>query len=415
MLRHPFLASAVARLPVVDGTEMHWCATAATDGYNVYVDAGFFESLSDGDALFVLAHEYLHVVLGHADRRRGRVRQTWNQATDFAINQTLVEFGFDMPPRGLFDPRFRGETAEKIYEALLQDGRRSQRSVAVGLGKSRPGEASDELGQALDRLDEALTDAQRDRLVANGGWDIQLDPDDPEGAGSRDEGSLTEKERGQMRISLAEALRSQTHGRSAGYLADEITAASEPYVAWEVLLAQFMGGIRRSDYRTYPFNKKHIHRGLYLPTLGAPGPEHLVVALDTSGSIYRELAERFLGEIDAIRQTGECKLTLLHCDARVEHVDVFEPWDAAFTDTSDTRIYGRGGTSFVPPFRWVDQQLVAGEAPPDALIYLTDGYGTFPTEEPMFPVLWVLSADGTSDEHIPFGSIIRMPALRSGR
>ena len=199
-------------------------------------------------------------------------------------------------------------------------------------------------------------------------------------------------------------------------MAEELKAAERPLVSWQALLAQFVSGIRRSDYRSYPFNKKHVHRGLYLPTLGAPGPEHLIVAMDTSGSVYRELASAFLAEIDSVRSTGECRLTLLECDASIENVTVFEPWDEAFIDSGDggVEIHGRGGTSFIPPFEWARARLEEGETAPDALIYLTDGFGPFPEEEPMFPVLWVLSEDGAADSVIPFGSLIRMPRLSAG-
>lgn len=271
------------------------------------------------------------------------------------------------------------------------------------------GTPADTPGDAGVRLQDALSERQRARLLAPGGWDLQLDPSDPEGGSTTEGGSLTELERRRLRQSLASAMKSQAHGRAAGYLADEIEAAAEPHVSWEALLAQFIGGIRRSDYRTFPFNKKHVHRGVYLPTLGAPGPEHLVVAMDTSGSVSRDLAAAFLAEVDAIRATGECRLTLLYCDTRIAKVVVFEPWDEAFVDMGRMSVYGRGGTDFSPPFTWVGRQLEAGEAAPDALIYLTDGFGPFPSDEPLFPVLWVLSSDGADERTVPFGSVIRMP------
>ena len=46
---------------------------------------------------------------------------------------------------------------------------------------------------------------------------------------------------------------------------------------------------------------------------------------------------------------------------------------------------------------------------PDALIYLTDGYGTFPNDEPPWPVLWIVTADGLPDESFPFGTVLRLP------
>jgi predicted metal-dependent peptidase len=41
-------------------------------------------------------------------------------------------------------------------------------------------------------------------------------------------------------------------------------------------------------------------------------------------------------------------------------------------------------------------------------VYLTDGYGSFPTEEPRVPVLWVVTPGGLADEQFPFGEVVRL-------
>jgi hypothetical protein len=38
MLNHPYLAAALARLPVVNAAELGWCETMATDGYHIFVN-----------------------------------------------------------------------------------------------------------------------------------------------------------------------------------------------------------------------------------------------------------------------------------------------------------------------------------------------------------------------------------------
>jgi len=55
MLRHPFLASATARYPLVNAEEMDWCDTMATDGYYIYVNPGFCNGLSADEVMGVLA------------------------------------------------------------------------------------------------------------------------------------------------------------------------------------------------------------------------------------------------------------------------------------------------------------------------------------------------------------------------
>lgn len=43
---------------------------------------------------------------------------------------------------------------------------------------------------------------------------------------------------------------------------------------------------------------------------------------------------------------------------------------------------------------------------PDALVYLTDGHGTFPTQAPSYPVLW---GNITPNYKYPFGDVVDIP------
>ena len=85
-----------------------------------------------------------------------------------------------------------------------------------------------------------------------------------------------------------------------------------------------VSGLRRSDYRLFPFSKKHLWRGIYLPSLGVPGPDRLVLAIDTSGSVSAADLGQFLGELDRLRAQTDCRLTLLQCDAAVTRCDNLE-------------------------------------------------------------------------------------------
>ena len=51
----------------------------------------------------------------------------------------------------------------------------------------------------------------------------------------------------------------------------------------------------------------------------------------------------------------------------------------------------RAGTSFIPVFDYVRSHGMR----PDVLVYVTDGYGDAPQKAPPYPVLWVLTSDGT--------------------
>jgi predicted metal-dependent peptidase len=188
----------------------------------------------------------------------------------------------------------------------------------------------------------------------------------------------------------------------------EVQASTERSVPWQHLLAQFVSGLRRSDYRMFPFHRKHLWRGLYLPTVGAPGPQHLVLAVDTSGSMSDADLAQIAGELDALRGLSECALTILQFDAAIQRVDRRDACDV--TTLGRQRFYGRGGTDIRLPFTWLESEMRAGRLfpPPDALIVLTDGFGPMRPEPPGYPVLWIATASAIL--RFPYGSTIRLPA-----
>ena len=121
MLDEPYLASAIARFPLINAKDLPWCDTMAVDGFYIYVNPEFCDSLSKDELVFVLAHEVMHCVLGHMDRRGTRDKTIWNYASDYATNLKLIEFGFKMPKVGLVNQKYSGLTSEEIYQDLLKN------------------------------------------------------------------------------------------------------------------------------------------------------------------------------------------------------------------------------------------------------------------------------------------------------
>ena len=56
MLGEPYLASAIARFPVVNADDFDWCETMATDGYYIYVNPDFCANLTKDEIAFIFAH-----------------------------------------------------------------------------------------------------------------------------------------------------------------------------------------------------------------------------------------------------------------------------------------------------------------------------------------------------------------------
>ena len=380
MLSEPYLASAVTRFPIFNAEGVDWCQTMATDGYHIYANPEFCRSLTPPQLSFVIAHEVLHCVLGHVDRRKDRDPLRWNIAIDFATNLMLVELRLEMPSNGLLDRQYTGLTAEEIYDRLpaKAPGRRQQ----AGRG-----------GLPVDG-------------AAGGGkgWDLHIDPSDLRGQATRTKDFPTALERERLRAGLIRELSAKGQGSEAATLVAEIRACGRPRVPWKTLLSRFMSGLRRDDYRLMPPNKKHLWRKMYLPSVGAPGPSHIVVAIDTSGSMGDKILRQVLSEVDRLRSVTQCHLTLIQCDAAIAQVQEFDEFSEA--DFTRMKIHGGGGTNFIPVFDWIRKHALGQGLRLDALVYLTDGFGTFPDKEPDYPVIWIL--ESSVHPPVPFGQVIHL-------
>ncbi|MFV2014841.1 MAG: VWA-like domain-containing protein, partial [Candidatus Heimdallarchaeota archaeon] len=174
-----------------------------------------------------------------------------------------------------------------------------------------------------------------------------------------------------------------------------------PKLPWYTLLAQYIQKAVISDWKWVRPNKRLIGMDINLPSTIRENL-NVVVAVDTSGSISNEELVKFTSETHAILSSmASVKMTLIDCDAVIQAVVEIEngqsidgsklPWEGRPWT-------GRGGTSFIPVFNYVEEQGLN----PELLIYFTDGYGSFPASEPSYPVVWVM----TTDMRPSFGEIV---------
>lgn len=125
----------------------------------------------------------------------------------------------------------------------------------------------------------------------------------------------------------------------------------------------------------------------------------VVVVVDTSGSIGHKTLQAWGAEVNAVLEEAKPeRVILIDADARVAQVREYTSDDLPLT--FDEGFRGRGGTDFRPAFKWIDENDVQ----PDAVLYLTDLYGTFPEQEPEYPVLWGACNTGKA----PWGETIHV-------
>jgi predicted metal-dependent peptidase len=379
-IRQPFLASALMRLPFYAINSVSWCPTMATDGYRIYFNPEWVSHLKDIEIRGVLAHELMHVIFSHSSRKASRDADKWNKACDYAINLFLLEQGFRLPAGGLVDGSFVGLPAEKIYD-LIQ-------SEKIGTKKMRGPSSVDSTEDGPGTLADAGSDL--------------LDPSDPRLSGTKD---ASDPDNEQL-VDLIEDLRSDAttklQGNSSAWFKSECDSANGAKIDWRALLRSWLHDRIRNDWSLWPPSKKHIHRGLILPSVGVEAPGHLVFAVDTSGSMSDSELALIYAEVRNFRETFPCRLTILQADTNIKSIVEYGEMDG--TEIPDrVSVHGRGGTDFRPVFDWMNNQY-SGQG--SALLFATDGYGTFPNHPPPFPVIWLKTPVAIEDSKFPFGSVV---------
>ena len=387
----PFTGSLVMRLALVPVSDAP-LPTAATDGDRVFVDIDFYAKLSAAERLFVLAHEVWHCALLHFLRRQDRDRTLFNVAADLEIHFLLTDEGFEAPFVLPHDPRWKGLSAEEIYERLLKkdgfrmNGRESEHVKGLGEGEGFDRHLDPGADVGIEKKGAACGGNDgRAASGANGGKPTKgFDPDyTPRIAAGA-------AERCRERLTSAVQQAERTRGTLPAGLKRIVEAVLRPEIGWKELLAQFVTSCYGGSRRWLPPARRHVWQGLYLQSRRSE-KLRAVVAVDTSGSTSGDLPA-FFSELNALLGTfGAYELTLIQCDAEVGSVETFD--DASpFDSNRKWKATGGGGTDFRPVFRYVDEHP---ELDPALLIYFTDGCGAYPDRAPSYPVMWLLTEDGT--------------------
>jgi predicted metal-dependent peptidase len=388
----------------------------ATDGKRILYNPPFVESLNAAELEGVLAHEVMHVALGHHCRRGERQLKTWNEAADYAVNPILIGNAFTLPAGVLVEPSFENLSAEEIYARLMQrrsTGRSSETpsppeanpsggsgqqpgnpsaSKANSQSSSSPSSAPKQ--QPLQKADGALGESSlcEDRT---GGFGEVLDATDEDGnPASPAEKSHQEHE---WAIAADQALRSaKMCGCEPGNVARPLQESRQSRQDWRAILRDFVAATMPSDYRWTPPSRRHISRGLYLPSVDRSGLGRIVIAVDTSGSIGNRELEQFAGEISAIAEEARPEaIHVVYCDAAVQSSQECGPGEPVELEPQ-----GGGGTDFRPVFDWVAQNAIN----PVCLLYLTDLCCYSYPNPPEYPVLWVTNSRRTA----PLGETVRI-------
>ncbi len=426
LLKEPFFGHLLA------GVVRHYTRSIATAGVGVkdgrifmVVNPDFFLGTlkKKSERVAVIKHETLHLMFKHvlrmADRNEHNQRLV-NLAADLVVNQFIGKWSLpdDAITRSTF-PDLKlapDQTMEHYYERLssLVDEMRkegfkgfpkpgsgpgpSSGSAQSPAGTSTPSNKKND-NQRSAPSDYANTSAPESAKVLS-----RLGPvwhSDHSGWGS-DEGDPGNAAADAVLDGLlsrtADRVGSKEWGSLPGPLKALVAAALErrkPQVDWRRAVRIFSNSARRT--RIIATNRRQSRRYGTFPGIRVKRLQRLAVVVDTSGSVSDEELSVFFAEIHAMWRAG-AEVHVIECDAAVQNTYLYR-------GRLPTGIGGRGGTVFDPAFKFLrsNRQQIW-----DGCIYLTDGYASAPTIRPPCKLLWIITRNGKTGEHLRFGRAVQL-------
>ena len=410
LLRWPFVGGVVMRMELVPVRDDR-LDTACTDGDSIFVDIDFFSKLTKDERLFVLAHEVWHSVLLHFVRRQKRDRDLFNIAADLEIHFTLacekIREPFVLP----HDPDWRRFSAEEIYERLpgfMKNMKQSGKPMEGGMSPSQSdNENNRAFGSGQGGFDkhiykDDILPEPNDRGSGNGGQDGNgLPRETDDGKGTESNPFVMDKdynphvssetvERSRSRTIASAQQMERTQGKLPAGIQALLDKLQKPSLPWQEMLKQFVTTCYGGKRRWLPPARRHVWQDLYLPSMRDEALR-AVVAIDTSGSTRGDLPVFFAELVSLMKSFGKFELDVIQCDAKVQDVKHFSEANPPPPDRK-WEVKGLGGTDFRPVFEYIQKEM---REQPDLLLFFTDGCGTAPEQRPAYPVMWVLTSDGS--------------------
>jgi len=385
-----------------------------------------------------MAHEVMHIKRGQHLRPEDRDPMGWNIAGDHAINIILVQeiertanekVRLEWIRDCLCDWKYRGQLEENIYKTVMADqpqpqpqpdpgnqgqGEGDQNGNQNGEGGGDQNGGDQNSDQNGDSGDQNGDNGSGNTEGQGGGQSSSVGDSEDFGGGFKGDIMSTKAPEGFDKLSDAEQQQAidehdaqvrkdnaaaQAAGNCPQAVKDLFDLSAAPQKNWKTILADFCLSRSRSEYDWNRYNRVYSNYKIYLPDLGGVEIERAAIAIDVSGSVDRPQLQRFMVEVNDILTNCEVEETIvMQVNTKVKQVDEYLDGDEV-----NPEINAGGGTSFRPPFEYLEEN----DQEPEFLIYFTDGYCSQFAEEPDYPVLWVLNEE-CSYFKPPYGEIAIM-------
>ena len=343
--------------------------------YQLAINEEFWTSLSEEHQLGLLKHELLHIAFGHLTSFGSfSDKKLANVAMDMEINQYIDT---DWLPKG-------GIMIED-YEDLNLDEKAGCRYYYKKLQELQ--QEKDKNGTCGNEpMDKLLDDIANGDVPDHSTWEEFDDL-------SEAEKKLIDKQL-QKVLSDAKEQTVKKRGSIPGEIEGVITIEEivAPKFDWRGYMRRFTGistkvftkKIRRKENRKFPES----------PGLKLKMKQHMLLGIDTSGSVSDSELQEFMSEINHIYKAG-VDVTIIQCDTDIRAIE-------SYKGKFELNVLGRGGTEFDPVLNYYNEN----QKKYTSLVYFTDGE-CYTHVKPKGHVLWVLSERSNMNEDLP-GKVIKL-------
>jgi predicted metal-dependent peptidase len=300
-------------------------------------------------------------------------KELFNIAADLEINQ-YIEDEF-LPEGGLKLDSFPGivlpiKAGTRVYYDILSQNRNNQTLQNL----------INAMGQGLPQSEDGLNNPNHD-------WE------EFQNMGEAEKRLIKTQMEYQMKELAHEVTKSRgTIPGEIKELINNFTAFEQPKFDWRGYIRRFVG--RSVKVYTKKLRRKFNKRFEDNPGLKIKQKKHILVAVDTSGSVKTDELKEFFSEVHHMHKTGS-DITVVQCDTAISDIRPYKK-------SNKIELHGRGGTSFEPVIEYYD----ANQNKYTCLIYFTDGEAPAPAK-PKGHILWVLSSQSEINNKLP-GQIIKL-------
>ena len=363
-------------------------SATATDGEYLYFQPRYLFRIFDENPVLVnraYLHNLLHCLFSHLYMEAKPDRELWDLCCDICV-ETMID-SLDIPCLRKIPSDIREQTLHYIQEQKIT--------------LYTPGKLYHLLENSVFYCERKLLLEQDFCIDSHQFWPRRED--------NQKQQERQKQQREEKWQELADKTRTNMEtfqrraGTTAGHLRETLKLSHQSHMSYDRFLRRFATWQESIHINEEEFDTTYYTLGMELyGSIPLIEPleyreekkiRNLVIAIDTSGSVHGTPIRCFLSETLAILQNSHrffrnSQIHLLQFDTIVQEDLVITSHEQFASLTESFTVKGFGGTDYQCIFRYIKENLPAAL---QGLMILTDGYGTYPSSPPPYPVAFLLA------------------------